>query len=333
MLVAIFTVAVLAGPSCSIEAVPPESTLTTKGSVVIGAFTSMSSGNLSTLYQYDSEAKRKAVYAHWFQSWEPQQYGKFLSSLAQRLHSDGRTPLLTWEPQDGTVGTAYQPDYSLDTIISGKHDNYIRTYAQDIRGSGVPIYLRLMHEMNGDWYPWGDSINGNTPEMYKQAWIHIHNIFEAEGATNVKWVWCPNEVSTWTPSHPMADFYPGDSYVDWIALDGYNWAGADGSPWYSFEEVFGKSYDEILGVAPTKPLMISEFASDERGGSKAQWIRDIRTVVPTRFPKIKALIWFNKDQDGAFWKIDSSASALQAYQELVADPSFQGTEKVLADFS
>jgi beta-mannanase len=183
-----------------------------------------------------------------------------------------------------------------------------------------------MHEMNGDWYPWGDGINGNTPDKYKQAWIHIHDIFEAEDVTNVKWVWCPNEASTTQTSHPMGDFYPGDAYVDWIALDGYNWAGASSEPWHSFEEIFGTSYGEILAVAPTKPLMIAEYASDERGGDKAQWIRDVKDVVPLKFPKIKALVWFNNDQDGAWWRIDSSPSALQAYQELVADPYFQAVD-------
>jgi beta-mannanase len=132
----------------------------------------------------------------------------------------------------------------------------------------------------------------------------------------------------------MRAYYPGDAYVDWIALDGYNWASSKDQPWYSFEEIFGSSYEEILAVAPTKPLMIAEYASDERtvyasdqqGGDKAQWIRDVRAIVPAKFPKIKVLIWFNHDQEGAHWKIDSSASALQAYQNLVTDSYFEGTE-------
>jgi len=123
----------------------------------------------------------------------------------------------------------------------------------------------------------------------------------------------------------MSSFYPGDAYVDWVTLDGYNWSSVHGDPWRSFDQIYSGSYSEITSVAPTEPLMIAESASEEVGGSKSQWITDLESVVKSKYPKIKALIWFNQYADGANWPVDSSSTALSAYRRLVADPSFQGT--------
>jgi beta-mannanase len=260
----------------------------------------------------------------WFQSWAPSSDASFCKSCARNLQSQGYKQVLTWEPQDHRYG-ANQPDYNLDSIINGSHDAYIKQYADDIKASGVPIYLRLMHEMNGDWSPYGDGINGNTPDKYKRAWIHVHDIFVQEGATNVKWVWAPNiGPPGWSPAHSMSSFYPGDTYVDWVGLDGYNWSSVHNDPWRSFDQIFSGSYSEITSVAPSKPLMIAETASEEVGGDKAQWIKDLESVAKSKYPKIKALIWFNQRADGANWPVDSTQGALSAYRQLVADPYFQG---------
>ncbi len=96
------------------------------------------------------------------------------------------------------------------------------------------------------------------------------DIFDQEGVSNVKGVWCPNVGRpVWDAPYPMNNFYPGDDYVEWIGLDGYNYAGSRSMPWCSFQEIFGSSYDEIIKLAPTKPLTLAETASDESGGDKA----------------------------------------------------------------
>ena len=49
-----------------------------------------------------------------------------------------------------------------------------------------------------------------------------------EGVHNVEWVWAPNAESApglFDVSSPnnWRHYYPGDSYVDWVGIDGYNW--------------------------------------------------------------------------------------------------------------
>jgi beta-mannanase len=132
-------------------------------------------------------------------------------------------------------------------------------------------------------------------------WRHVHDIFKQQGANNVTWVWCPNISSSSTLL--LNTLYPGDSYVDWTCLDGYN----KYSSWLNFDQIFNgvgitwlfKSYDQLVALAPSKPIMIAEFASLEAGDGgtkKGQWLKDtFLSIVPTKFPKIKALVYFNWD--------------------------------------
>jgi beta-mannanase len=187
------------------------------------------------------------------------------------------------------------------------------------------VDIRLFHEMNGDWMPWGVGKSGASNQDIINAWRHVHDIFVEEGATNARFVFCPNERYTiWQDSHPYADYYPGDAYVDYLALDGYNWGDARGLPWYSFDEIFDQSYQELTALSSTKPVMIAEYASHTSPGDKAQWITDAQNVLKSgKYSRIKALLWFEDNQEGAKWRIDTSQSSIDAYKALAADPYFQ----------
>jgi beta-mannanase len=247
----------------------------------------------------------------------------------------GSLPHLTWEPWDYNInGTTY----SLQSIINGTHDAYIRRWAQQIRDWGQPLFLRWGHEMNGNWYPWDGTHNGGAtttgygdpgkadgPERYVDAWRHIHDIFSETGADNVTWIWAPNVM--WDPQsslNAIRNFYPGDAYVDWLGIEGYNWGSQQS--WQSFDQIYNVSYDSCLALAD-KPIMIPEFASAESGGDKAAWISDAFAAIRTRYPAIKAITWFdiNKETD---WRINSSETALAAYRTALSDEYF--LDKVVA---
>jgi beta-mannanase len=234
--------------------------------------------------------------------------------------------MITWEPADWTQGTN-QPQYALREIVDGRYDNHVRGWARDAAAWGEPFYLRFAHEMNGSWYPWSPGVNGNAGAAeYVAAWRRVHKIFEEEGATNVRWVWSPDVRS----SPHLAKLYPGAAYVDWVGLDGYNWGTSQpGHSWQTFSEIFGRSYDKLARMTK-KPMMISETASAESGGDKAAWIRQgLLVQVPKRFPRIKAVIWFHRNNEAeayqqADWRVNSSEAALEAYREVVSSPLYQG---------
>ena len=36
------------------------------------------------------------------------------------------------------------------------------------RTGGKPLFVRFAHEMNGNWYPWGRGVDGNTPRDFRK---------------------------------------------------------------------------------------------------------------------------------------------------------------------
>jgi mannan endo-1,4-beta-mannosidase len=113
-----------------------------------------------------------------------------------------------------------------------------------------------------------------------------------------------------------------------VGLDGYNWGTSQpGNSWQTFSGIFGHSYDKLARMTK-KPMMISETASAELGGDKAAWIgQGLLVQVPKKFPRIKAVIWFHRNNVAygqADWRVNSSKAALKAYREVVASPLYQG---------
>lgn len=215
--------------------------------------------------------------------------------------ADGRIPLVNVEPNN----------INFTDIANGKYDALLRKRADDAKALGKQFFLDFAAEMNGD-EGWG----GHNPAKYIAAWHHIHDIFVARGATNAVWAWCPNNEDA--ESSPAAmQYYPGDQYVDWTGIDGYNWGTSDPDfGWQSFRGVFADVYSQL--AAKGKPIIIAEMASDEAGGSKATWINNIIPTLKNNFPLIKAIVWFDEDKE-RHWQITSSSSALAAYQKMAKD--------------
>jgi beta-mannanase len=240
--------------------------------------------------------------------------------------------MITWEPWDAGTNAnnlkdpALQPQYQLGRILAGDFDPYIHRFARNAAAVRGPVMIRLMHEMNGRWYPWGGTVNGNTPDQFVPAWRHIHDIFDQEGATNVTWVWAINHDSRPnTFANRYAVYYPGDKYVDWVALSGFNF-GVDqaGSTWqpFNFTYLAPLAYLKTLN----KPIVIAEIGSVEDGGSKAAWLTDAYTQIRLNHPEVKAVDYYDSREAGTYkmqdWRIASSAPSLSAFRTAVADPRY-----------
>ncbi len=292
--------------------------------------------NLTAITQDGNEINRKFAFILGFSAWTNSGTPVLFSATQptmDALNNAGYGIVLTWCAQDAQVAGSIDPNYNYAAIISGQHDAYIRQWAQSAAAWGKVFYLRLFHEMNGDWYPWGLNVNGNTPALAIQAWQHVYNIFQSAGATNVKFMWCPNvRAPVWPDPNPLASFYPGDAYVSWLGMDGYNWGlyGEQnwGIPWYTFTTVFQTTYNEIIStVSSAKPVMVAETASGPGAGAtdKANWITQMQNDAPTLFPNIQAVSYYNTNVPGGTWRYDGDPYSLQAFTALGADGRWQGT--------
>ena len=291
-------------------------------SIALGVCTALAGSSWATAIEtYHTKAGAYPASLVWYQDWGG--YPTFQRPIADAAVAVGAVPQLTWQPQYTTGGN--QADFALAKIASGAHDSYLTSYADAVASWGKRLYIRFAHEMNGDWYPWSPGLYGNTSADYGAAWRHIHATFAARGATNVRWVWCPN--SEGANNHLLPDLYPGDAYVDWVGLDGYNWGDTRaGTTWRSLYTIFQANYETLVAMTK-KPFMIGETASAESGGDKAAWIRQgLLDDLPTCFPRIAWVQWFDilKEAD---WRINSSQAALQAYRQVVTSPLYRGARR------
>jgi hypothetical protein len=276
--------------------------------VALGAYIPEVGWHPSRIDRYSRQVGHSPVIVSDYSQWDSPAFDR---RQLRAVWRSGAVPMITWEPL-----SYHGRSYPLRAIAHGRYDDYLRRSARTAQAWGHPILLRFAHEMNGNWYPWGLGVNGNAAHTYKSAWRHVVRIFRHEGASNVKWVWCPNVNQAGRV--PFTDLYPGDAWVDWVGLDGFNW-GYAGS-YYSFSQIFGHSY-QTLAKLSRRPMIIAETGAGEP--NKAGWISQTLGEQLPRFGRIRALVWFNQWSNGVNLRFDSPPAALRAFRSAAAARLYQ----------
>ena len=284
--------------------------------IAFGAYVPKGDRNPSLVQSFAHRVGRAPVIVSSYKRWR---LAPFVRPELRAVWSRGAVPLITWEPwTDAGRG------FRLREIAHGRYDGYVRRAAKSAAAWGRPILLRFAHEMNGTWFPWGRARDGNTARLYKASWRHLVGIFHAAGADNVKWVWTPNVDGG--GQYPFARFYPGNKWVDWVGLDGFNWARR--GEWQSFTDIFGSSY-ETLSRITSRPMIVAETGSSQSGGDKAAWVSSALDEEIPRFSRIRAVVWFSDRVGDVDFRIDSSSSALQAFRSGISSPRYGLTRSAL----
>ncbi|HUP65939.1 MAG TPA: glycosyl hydrolase [Thermoanaerobaculia bacterium] len=258
-----------------------------------------------------------------YSAWGDRADQQFPMRMVESIHRMGSVPIITWEPWvvdfDGPrreLPPVEEREYgSLRSIARGEYDFYIVPWARAAAAYGHPIFLRFAHEMNDPYrYPWGPQ-NGNRPDDFTAAWIHVHQIFQKMEATNVLWVWSPHISMPW-----LEYYYPGDQYVDWIGINLLNYGTvASWSRWWSFHQILEKSYGTLVTLE--KPLMISELGTLAVGGDMAEWYRQAFYQLSHHYGSIKAVVLFNDAADRSMspdWPLNWSVTQSPEVAEVVS---------------
>lgn len=122
----------------------------------------------------------------------------------------------------------------------------IAGYLETLQDNNVPVLWRPFHEMNGEWFWWGDrrGDKGFTV-LWKMLYDRLTNYHHLN---NLIWVWNPNNPR----KHPHDDamaydlYYPGDEYVDVLAADVYH------------REWFQDTHDQLLELGNEKLIALGE---------------------------------------------------------------------------
>jgi mannan endo-1,4-beta-mannosidase len=117
-------------------------------------------------------------------------------------------------------------------------------YMKQLQEAHIPILFRPYHEMNGDWFWWGGRRGqAGTQQLYRQIFDRLVNYHHLN---NLIWVW--NCDQPMREDRQFVDYFPGQQYVDVLALDDYG----------PFQQRF---YDEMNALSDGKVLAIAETSN------------------------------------------------------------------------
>jgi hypothetical protein len=285
--------------------------------IALGSYVPNLSQHPASIDRYARLMGRKPVIVSSYKQWD---VAPFVGRELRAVWSRGAVPMITWEPL-----SYHGRRYPLRAIARGRYDGYLRRSARAAAAWRKPILLRFAHEMNGNWYPWGRGVDGNTAHRYKAVWRHVVRIFRHAGADNVSWVWTPNvDQGQW----PFSGLYPGDAWVDWVGFDGFNWGYGGRS--LSFGEIFNRSY-RVLARISHRPMIVAETGTYGRG--KAAWISQALNRQVPRMHRIKALVWFNHPANGVDLRFSHPSSALRAFRRAARADRYRTTRERLLSAS
>ena len=242
--------------------------------------------------------------AEQFASWvgqKPSMIGQYLAwgtsfdaKAASNAYSYGAMDFVVWEPWNTT----------LANIASGASDDYVTRFATAVRAANVPIALSFGHEFNGNWYPWGTSGTGATAADFVAAWQHIHKLFTAAGATNVIWIWDPNDIYP-VPDVQLKSYFPGDAYVDWVGVTGY-WTQPGPN---TYGSLYLPTLEEIREFTQ-KPFIIAE-TSVASGSNQSRSLTALFDAVE-QHADILGFVWYDYDKGGD-WRIENRPSLMTQF--------------------
>jgi hypothetical protein len=200
---------------------------------------------------------------------------------------------------------------NLHFVASGKYDKNIIALADAVKRVHAPVALSFAHEMNGWWYPWSVRVPNaeqyrNRPMFFRAAWRHVWKVFQAQGVTNVTWVWTISRDAQRSGWPDLQSWWPGPRYVDWIGMNGYYRA-----PGQTFDYLYQAQLGILKTFAPHKPVLITETGV---GPGPTQ-----HTQIENLFAGIKrtgllGFIWFDLNAD-EHWNIDKNQVAIQAFRD------------------
>ena len=186
----------------------------------------------------------------------------------------------------------------ITNVINGTYDSYLVKFADAVAAFGHPVLLTFDHEMNGTWYPWGDTTI--TPTQWIAAWQHVTSVISSI-AVNATWVWVPN-IEQGAAS--VASYWPGHGYVNAhvnvVGLDGY--FQNSGSTWAN---TFSQSVTDVMAASGRIfPFVVAETgvpSSDLNGVSQID-----NLVAGARSVGAAALMYFDSGTKWEFTPAEQS---------------------------
>ncbi len=290
---------------------------------------------------FETLANKQLTWVYFSNNWTSEKGGiKFPSQEVSVIHNLGRIPFIRMMPRSNFNEGGPDPVYTMQKFIDGNFDNDLKLWAKEAKNTKIPLLVEFGTEVNGDWFPWNAEYNGrNTKneygannlydgmERFRDAYRHIIDICNNEGAINITWFFhidiYSNPETSW---NNMKGYYPGDDYIDWIGISVYG-KQEPNDDWNEFQNILNDGWNEVKSISATgKPIAILEWGVvDNEAHQKPQWITNALNSVKENgnfYPEIKAVSYWNENFGTTLLRIDSSPEALNAYKQSISNEIF-----------
>lgn len=187
---------------------------------------------LGSDYMFITDDNNNGDPSNWFYQQE-----QIIMADAIEAYNKGMVNMFTWhlrEPYEGdhfyvSEMTQFQIDNAFASILPGgaNHEYYqqklqkVADVANNLIGSDgkkVPIIFRPFHEFDGNWFWWGEDYC--TPQQFKECWqFTVDYLKDTLGVNNMLFAYAPD--NSYSSEVQYLQRYPGDAYVDILAMDNY----------------------------------------------------------------------------------------------------------------
>ncbi len=271
---------------------------------------------LADVQAYENAAGKHVAWVYFSHNWY---YGRaFPAKSATWIRAHGSIPyvrlMLRSDPNQGHADSTY----TLARILNGAFDNDLRAWCDGARNFSTRLIAEYGVEVNGEWFPWNGKWNGggtktgygdpnqpDGPERFRDAYRRIIQICRAEGANNITWVFHVNDGDypqvNW---NRFENYYPGDAYIDWLAVSSYGAQTPQDDWWPIFRESMDDVYPRLAALSASKPIIVAEFGVTNNNplGSQSQWAQAaLNNLTHFRWPRIIAFSWWNE-----WWQNDDN---------------------------
>jgi len=223
----------------------------------------------------------------------------FPTATAKWIRAAGATPYVRLMLRSDPTQDHGDPLYTTKAIARGDFDADLAKWARAAAAFKTPILAEWGTEMNGEWFQWNARWNGRRKgaARFAAAYRRIIDISRANGATNVVWVFHVNHADgPPKPWNRMEKYYPGDDYIDWLAVSLYSMQAPFEDEPTPFSAI-NQTMQRLHKMAPTKPVIIAEFGTDVNNPREpaAAWAKAaLNDITGNRWPQLIGFSWWNE---------------------------------------
>lgn len=153
-----------------------------------------------------------------------------MRAFIQQIHAKRGIVSMSWHPDHPSSGKSYRDTSPVVSHLlkGGKLHSKFKTWLGRLAdffqslistdGKPIPIIFRPYHEMNGNWFWWGQS--SCQEHEFKQLWQETFQYFTQERQVhNLLYCYSPDAVKD---KVEYLKYYPGDAFIDILGIDLYD---------------------------------------------------------------------------------------------------------------